>query len=95
MLSWVQGARNEIMALPDVPARARASSSPCATSWRSGPADTYDRCVERYVLRGGQWGYDRLKVLARIKRDETLELFRCAGVRPACGASTWAAAAAR
>jgi ubiquinone/menaquinone biosynthesis C-methylase UbiE len=38
--------------------------------------------VERYVLRGGQWGYDRLKVLARIKRDETLELFRCAGVRP-------------
>jgi len=38
--------------------------------------------VERYVLRGGQWGYDRLKLLARMKRDETLELFRRAGVRP-------------
>jgi ubiquinone/menaquinone biosynthesis C-methylase UbiE len=38
--------------------------------------------VERYVLRGGQWGYDRLKLLARIKRDDTLELFRRIGVRP-------------
>jgi ubiquinone/menaquinone biosynthesis C-methylase UbiE len=38
--------------------------------------------VERYVLRGGQWGYDRLKLLARIKRDDSLELFRRAGVRP-------------
>jgi ubiquinone/menaquinone biosynthesis C-methylase UbiE len=38
--------------------------------------------VEHYVLRGGQWGYDRLKLLARIKRDDTLELFRLAGVRP-------------
>jgi ubiquinone/menaquinone biosynthesis C-methylase UbiE len=37
--------------------------------------------MERYVLRGGQWGYERLKVLARIKRDDTLELFRLAGVR--------------
>jgi len=42
----------------------------------------YDRRVEHYVLRGGQWGYDRLKLLARIKRDDTLELFRRAGVRP-------------
>jgi ubiquinone/menaquinone biosynthesis C-methylase UbiE len=42
----------------------------------------YDRRVERYVLRGGQWGYDRLKLLARVKRDDTLELFRRAGVRP-------------
>ena len=38
--------------------------------------------MERYVLRGGQWGYDRLKLLARIKRDDTLELFRRAGLRP-------------
>ena len=38
--------------------------------------------MERYVLRGGQWGYDRLTLLARIKRDDTLELFRRAGVRP-------------
>jgi len=38
--------------------------------------------VERYVLRGGQWGYDRLKLLARTKRDDTLELFRRAGLRP-------------
>jgi ubiquinone/menaquinone biosynthesis C-methylase UbiE len=43
---------------------------------------TYDRSVERYVLRGGQWGYDRLKLLARIKRDDTLELFRRIEVRP-------------
>jgi len=38
--------------------------------------------VEHYVLRGGQWGYDRLKLLARFKRGDTLELFRRAGVRP-------------
>ena len=38
--------------------------------------------MERYVLRGGQWGYDRLKLLARTKRDDTLELFRRAGLRP-------------
>jgi ubiquinone/menaquinone biosynthesis C-methylase UbiE len=37
--------------------------------------------VEHYVLRGGQWGYDRLKLLARIKRDDSLELFRRAGLR--------------
>ena len=36
----------------------------------------------RYTLRGGQWGYDRLKLLAQAKRDDTLELFRRAGVRP-------------
>ena len=38
--------------------------------------------MERYVLRGGQWGYDRLKLLARIKRDDTLELLLRAGIRP-------------
>jgi ubiquinone/menaquinone biosynthesis C-methylase UbiE len=38
--------------------------------------------VERYTLRGGQWGYDRMKLLARAKRDDTLELLRLAGIRP-------------
>jgi hypothetical protein len=30
--------------------------------------------VERYVLRGGRWGYDRLRILTRVRRAETLEL---------------------
>ena len=32
------------------------------------------------MLRGGRWGYDRLKLLAQIKQDDTLELLRRAGV---------------
>lgn len=35
----------------------------------------------RYVLRGGRAGYDRLKVLARARRDDTLALLGRAGVR--------------
>jgi ubiquinone/menaquinone biosynthesis C-methylase UbiE len=38
--------------------------------------------MEHYVLRGGQWGYDRLKLLARVNRDQTWELFKRAGIRP-------------
>jgi len=38
--------------------------------------------VERYVLRGGQWGYERLELLARIRRPDTAEMFRTAGIRP-------------
>jgi len=38
--------------------------------------------VERYVLRGGRWGYDRLQLLARARRADTLELFGRAGIRP-------------
>jgi ubiquinone/menaquinone biosynthesis C-methylase UbiE len=38
--------------------------------------------VERYVLRGGRWGYDRLQMLARVRRADTLELLRRAGLRP-------------
>jgi 2-polyprenyl-3-methyl-5-hydroxy-6-metoxy-1,4-benzoquinol methylase len=38
--------------------------------------------VERYVLRGGRWGYDRLRILARVRRAETLELLGRAGVGP-------------
>ena len=38
--------------------------------------------MERYVLRGGRAGYDRLRVLARAHRAETVELVRRAGLRP-------------
>jgi ubiquinone/menaquinone biosynthesis C-methylase UbiE len=38
--------------------------------------------VERYVLRGGRWGYERLQLLARVRRGDTLELLRRAGMRP-------------
>jgi ubiquinone/menaquinone biosynthesis C-methylase UbiE len=38
--------------------------------------------VERYVLRGGRWGYDRLQLLARVRRAHTLELLGLAGLRP-------------
>ncbi len=34
------------------------------------------------MLRGGQWGYERLELLARIRRPDTAELFRTAGIRP-------------
>ena len=38
--------------------------------------------MERYVLRGGRWGYDRLRILARVRRAETLALLGRAGVGP-------------
>ena len=38
--------------------------------------------MERYVLRGGRWGYDRLRILARVRRTETLVLLGRAGVGP-------------
>jgi ubiquinone/menaquinone biosynthesis C-methylase UbiE len=38
--------------------------------------------VERYVLRGGQAGYARLRVLARARRAGTVELLRRAELRP-------------
>jgi ubiquinone/menaquinone biosynthesis C-methylase UbiE len=38
--------------------------------------------MERYVIRGGQAGYERLRLLARLHRAGTIELFRRAGVRP-------------
>lgn len=38
--------------------------------------------MERYVIRGGREGYDRLRVLAAARRASTLELFRLAGLRP-------------
>ena len=36
----------------------------------------------RYVLRGGQRGYERLQLLARVHRPGTAELFLEAGIRP-------------
>ena len=38
--------------------------------------------MERYVLRGGRWGYERLQLLARVRRADTLELLRRADLRP-------------
>jgi SAM-dependent methyltransferase len=38
--------------------------------------------VERYVLRGGEWGYQRLQLLARVLRADTVELLCRVGLRP-------------
>ena len=38
--------------------------------------------MERYVIRGGREGFDRLRVLAAARRASTLELFQLAGLRP-------------
>jgi SAM-dependent methyltransferase len=38
--------------------------------------------MERYALRGGQAGYDRLKILARIRRPSTLAFLEQAGLLP-------------
>jgi ubiquinone/menaquinone biosynthesis C-methylase UbiE len=38
--------------------------------------------TERYVLRGGKQGYDRLLVLARNRWPDTLALLRRAGIQP-------------
>ena len=45
------------------------------------PPSTIGR-MERYVIRGGRVGYDRLRVLAAARRPSTLELFQLAGLRP-------------
>jgi ubiquinone/menaquinone biosynthesis C-methylase UbiE len=37
--------------------------------------------VERYAIRGGRAGYDRLALLAEARRDDTRELLELAGVR--------------
>jgi SAM-dependent methyltransferase len=37
--------------------------------------------MERYTLRGGQAGYDRLKILARIRRPSTQAFLERAGLR--------------
>src|SRR5580700_256665 len=38
--------------------------------------------VERYVIRGGREGYDRLLLLARASWPDTAALFGRAGLRP-------------
>jgi len=38
--------------------------------------------MERYVIRGGTAGYQRLQMLARRHRPGTLEVLRLAGIRP-------------
>ncbi len=48
-----------------------------------------------YLIRGGIEGRERLRVLGRVMRPDTLPLLERAGRRgPGCGASTSAAAAA-
>jgi ubiquinone/menaquinone biosynthesis C-methylase UbiE len=51
------------------------------TGGRASPA-FYDLFMERYVIRGGRLGCDRLRVLAAARRASTLELFQLAGLRP-------------
>lgn len=41
----------------------------------------YDAVVQRYVIRGGREGYERLKVLARLRWDDTSALLNRVGVR--------------
>jgi ubiquinone/menaquinone biosynthesis C-methylase UbiE len=41
------------------------------------------RAVERYVIRGGHEGYNRLLLLARTSWPDTAALFSRAGIRPA------------
>lgn len=38
--------------------------------------------MERYVIRGGSAGYQRLRLLARVQNPSTLEILRQAGLRP-------------
>jgi ubiquinone/menaquinone biosynthesis C-methylase UbiE len=38
--------------------------------------------MERYVIRGGREGFERLRVLAAARRASTRELFELAGLRP-------------
>jgi ubiquinone/menaquinone biosynthesis C-methylase UbiE len=38
--------------------------------------------MERYVIRGGSAGYQRLQMLARVQNPNTLEVLRQAGMRP-------------
>jgi ubiquinone/menaquinone biosynthesis C-methylase UbiE len=38
--------------------------------------------MERYAIRGGRAGYDRLRLLAAARRDSTLEFFQLAGLLP-------------
>jgi ubiquinone/menaquinone biosynthesis C-methylase UbiE len=38
--------------------------------------------VARYVIRGGREGYDRLKVLARARRQDTADLLERVGIPP-------------
>jgi ubiquinone/menaquinone biosynthesis C-methylase UbiE len=38
--------------------------------------------VERYVIRGGREGYERLKLLARARWPDTSDLFDRVGIRP-------------
>jgi ubiquinone/menaquinone biosynthesis C-methylase UbiE len=38
--------------------------------------------VERYVIRGGREGYERLQILSRSRWPDTSDLFELSGVRP-------------
>jgi ubiquinone/menaquinone biosynthesis C-methylase UbiE len=44
------------------------------------PSRTYNRPVERYVIRGGEGGYDRLALLARTRWADTAALLVRAGL---------------
>ena len=48
----------------------------------TAPLPPYVSAVETYVIRGGQAGYERLAVLARVWQPTTIALFDRAGVGP-------------
>jgi len=58
---------------------ASAPGTPRA-SGTAGPGRPYDLPMERYVIRGGREGYERLRVLATARRASTLELFQLPGL---------------
>jgi 2-polyprenyl-3-methyl-5-hydroxy-6-metoxy-1,4-benzoquinol methylase len=62
-----------------IPASGRASSI-CAWCLSSTRVPHIMPKKERYVLRGGKEGYDRLQVLARARWPDTLALFQRAGL---------------
>src|SRR5258708_17857800 len=56
-----------------------------AASSQTNPAGIIP-LVERYVIRGGQKGYERLQILSRARWPETAALFGRAGLRPGMNA---------
>src|SRR5258708_13502619 len=56
-----------------------------AASSQTNPAGIIS-LVERYAIRGGQKGYERLQILSRARWPETAALFGRAGLRPGMNA---------
>ena len=64
---------------PAGPGRARSRFS-CGSAIQ--PRGLRFQAMERYVLRVGREGYERVGVLAAVRRASTLKFFELAGLRP-------------